>query len=299
MEGRLSPFHWTNPALSQQQSVDLRNQMQWTNETVVEETGREGLCLHNDYLSSSTSGPGPVATSFGPYSSVQTPGNNLPRHIVCLNQIFAAKDKSSSFANGFSICDVTFDKCEEDNSGIMLEQGRPNINPLERRNVGFFELKSHSISRENEQCKANGNLIASVVPEARVTNLLASWQDSRKGKVGDLPEQTNGTTCASSGGPGDSLICLELGKQAYPKNATGYGVATVVTASTSARRPRTAASGVQIPRCQVEGCKTDLTCVKDYHRRHKVCEEHSKAAKAIVASQEQRFCQQCSRFHVL
>ncbi|CAM6038970.1 unnamed protein product, partial [Sphagnum compactum] len=52
-------------------------------------------------------------------------------------------------------------------------------------------------------------------------------------------------------------------------------------------------------RCQVEGCTANLSSAKDYHRRHKVCEMHSKASKAIAAGCEQRFCQQCSRFHVL
>ncbi|GMJ09278.1 squamosa promoter binding protein-like 1 [Hibiscus trionum] len=51
--------------------------------------------------------------------------------------------------------------------------------------------------------------------------------------------------------------------------------------------------------CQVENCGADLTNAKDYHRRHKVCEMHSKATKALVRSVMQRFCQQCSRFHAL
>ncbi|KAK4418001.1 Squamosa promoter-binding-like protein 1 [Sesamum alatum] len=51
--------------------------------------------------------------------------------------------------------------------------------------------------------------------------------------------------------------------------------------------------------CQVEDCGADLSKAKDYHRRHKVCEMHSKATKALVANQMQRFCQQCSRFHAL
>lgn len=51
--------------------------------------------------------------------------------------------------------------------------------------------------------------------------------------------------------------------------------------------------------CQVENCGTDLSNAKDYHRRHKVCDTHSKANKALVGSVMQRFCQQCSRFHVL
>ncbi|XP_062212906.1 squamosa promoter-binding-like protein 6 [Phragmites australis] len=53
------------------------------------------------------------------------------------------------------------------------------------------------------------------------------------------------------------------------------------------------------PACQVEGCGADLTAAKDYHRRHKVCEMHAKATTAVVGNAIQRFCQQCSRFHLL
>ncbi|CAA6663290.1 unnamed protein product [Spirodela intermedia] len=48
-------------------------------------------------------------------------------------------------------------------------------------------------------------------------------------------------------------------------------------------------------RCQAEGCGADLARAKHYHRRHKVCEFHSKAAAAVVHGLTQRFCQQCSR----
>ncbi|XP_075474904.1 squamosa promoter-binding-like protein 8 [Primulina tabacum] len=53
------------------------------------------------------------------------------------------------------------------------------------------------------------------------------------------------------------------------------------------------------PRCQAEGCNADLSHAKHYHRRHKVCEFHSKAATVVAAGLTQRFCQQCSRFHLL
>eukprot|EP01018_Ginkgo_biloba_P020335 Gb_41517 [translate_table: standard] len=58
-------------------------------------------------------------------------------------------------------------------------------------------------------------------------------------------------------------------------------------------------AGSSYPVCQVDNCRTDLTSSKDYHRRHKVCELHSKASRALVANVMQRFCQQCSRFHPL
>ncbi|KAL4353481.1 hypothetical protein GQ457_06G000220 [Hibiscus cannabinus] len=51
--------------------------------------------------------------------------------------------------------------------------------------------------------------------------------------------------------------------------------------------------------CQVYGCNKDLSSSKDYYRRNKVCETHSKTAKVIVNGTEMRFCQQCSRFHLL
>lgn len=47
--------------------------------------------------------------------------------------------------------------------------------------------------------------------------------------------------------------------------------------------------------CQVEDCKADLSNAKDYHRRHKVCDLHSKATTCLVGNVMQRFCQQCSR----
>ncbi|KAL5760203.1 hypothetical protein ACOSQ2_019041 [Xanthoceras sorbifolium] len=52
-------------------------------------------------------------------------------------------------------------------------------------------------------------------------------------------------------------------------------------------------------RCQVEGCSLDLSSAKDYHRKHRVCENHSKSPKVTVGGLERRFCQQCSRFHGL
>ncbi|CAM8992964.1 unnamed protein product [Rhodiola kirilowii] len=51
--------------------------------------------------------------------------------------------------------------------------------------------------------------------------------------------------------------------------------------------------------CQVENCIADMSNAKQYHRRHKVCEFHAKAQMATVSGLQQRFCQQCSRFHLV
>ncbi|XP_011078637.1 squamosa promoter-binding-like protein 6 [Sesamum indicum] len=69
--------------------------------------------------------------------------------------------------------------------------------------------------------------------------------------------------------------------------------------SVSAKRARIANLQSQIPVCIVYGCNKDLSSSKEYHRRHKVCDVHSKTARVIVNGIQQRFCQQCSRFHVL
>lgn len=61
----------------------------------------------------------------------------------------------------------------------------------------------------------------------------------------------------------------------------------------------TSIAGSTQPSCQVEDCTADLKDAKPYHRRHKVCEHHSKAPDVLVAGIRQRFCQQCSRFHDL
>ncbi|XP_073316322.1 squamosa promoter-binding-like protein 6 isoform X2 [Primulina huaijiensis] len=66
-----------------------------------------------------------------------------------------------------------------------------------------------------------------------------------------------------------------------------------------AKRGRITNLQSQIPVCQVLDCNKDLSSSKDYHKRHRVCGLHSKTAVVIVNGLQQRFCQQCSRFHLL
>nr|WMI30916.1 squamosa promter-binding-like protein 15 [Diospyros sp. 'deyangshi'] len=54
--------------------------------------------------------------------------------------------------------------------------------------------------------------------------------------------------------------------------------------------------GMQNVSCLVDGCTADLSNCREYHRRHRVCERHSKTPVVYVGGKEQRFCQQCSRF---
>ncbi|VVA28000.1 PREDICTED: squamosa [Prunus dulcis] len=121
--------------------------------------------------------------------------------------------------------------------------------------------------------------------------------------------------------PDPHLMCLKLGKRHYfedharahahaldDRHVAGLPVGVM---SKRGRGGAAAAAAQQlygsgatlalkvVPRCQVEGCHVPLMNAKEYHRRHKVCEMHSKASKVTVLGQEQRFCQQCSRFHVV
>ncbi|XP_066339981.1 putative squamosa promoter-binding-like protein 19 isoform X1 [Miscanthus floridulus] len=70
-------------------------------------------------------------------------------------------------------------------------------------------------------------------------------------------------------------------------------------AAGAGRRSRAAGGGAGAEACSVDGCRSDLSRCREYHRRHKVCEAHSKTPVVVVGGQEQRFCQQCSRFHML
>ncbi|KAJ1403456.1 SBP domain [Sesbania bispinosa] len=69
-------------------------------------------------------------------------------------------------------------------------------------------------------------------------------------------------------------------------------------ADVSGRKGSSWGGRVSPPSCQAERCDADLTVAKRYHRRHKVCELHSKASSVVVAGLSQRFCQQCSRFSI-
>ncbi|KAK4488747.1 hypothetical protein RD792_004530 [Penstemon davidsonii] len=67
----------------------------------------------------------------------------------------------------------------------------------------------------------------------------------------------------------------------------------------SSKRAKAPGNITQVAHCLVDGCNADLSLCRDYHRRHKVCETHSKTSKVTINGREQRFCQQCSRFHSL
>ncbi|RDX64018.1 Squamosa promoter-binding-like protein 13B, partial [Mucuna pruriens] len=81
---------------------------------------------------------------------------------------------------------------------------------------------------------------------------------------------------------------------------SGVGVSKMASSpSGSSKRARAINSTTLTVSCLVDGCNSDLSNCRDYHRRHKVCELHSKTPEVTIAGLKQRFCQQCSRFHSL
>nr|WMI30909.1 squamosa promter-binding-like protein 8 [Diospyros sp. 'deyangshi'] len=120
------------------------------------------------------------------------------------------------------------------------------------------------------------------------------------------PHMAMDSASSSSSNSSDSLNGLKFGQKIYFEDvgagalekSGGGSSAAIATGGTPPKKAGLALGG-QPPRCQVEGCKVDLSDAKAYYSKHKVCGMHSKSPKVIVAGLEQRFCQQCSRFHLL
>lgn len=106
----------------------------------------------------------------------------------------------------------------------------------------------------------------------------------------------------ASVGSVEPLIGLKLGKRTYFENSGGGGQvksasSIMPTASTtsSLKKTKSPSQNLPVPHCLVEGCNIDLSAAKEYHRKHRVCDSHSKSPKVIIGGLERRFCQQCSR----
>ncbi|KAH7674627.1 SBP domain-containing protein [Dioscorea alata] len=129
---------------------------------------------------------------------------------------------------------------------------------------------------------------------------------SKKGELTRVDDSGNSPDVVPAVGPNEQMIGLKLGKRTYFEDVcagsntkSASSSASVTPSTTSVKKPKVSQQGTQASYCQVEGCNMDLSGAKDYHRKHRVCENHSKCPKVIVSGLERRFCQQCSRFHDL
>ncbi|KAL0876441.1 hypothetical protein Bca101_026146 [Brassica carinata] len=57
--------------------------------------------------------------------------------------------------------------------------------------------------------------------------------------------------------------------------------------------------GSGVVRCQVPGCEVDISELKGYHKRHRVCLTCANASSVVLDGEDKRYCQQCGKFHVL
>ncbi|KAL6205764.1 hypothetical protein ACLB2K_023016 [Fragaria x ananassa] len=117
-----------------------------------------------------------------------------------------------------------------------------------------------------------------------------TWKEKMLNKNDDEVEDDSDEdeTC----GHGSGLISIKFEENEKHK---------VKTAGSTGKKSGSGSGGgggaSSAPSCQADRCGVDLGDAKIYHRRHKVCEFHSKAAVVVVSGARQRFCQQCSRFH--
>ncbi|KAL2530713.1 Squamosa promoter-binding-like protein 7 [Forsythia ovata] len=58
------------------------------------------------------------------------------------------------------------------------------------------------------------------------------------------------------------------------------------------------AAGATI-RCQVPECQADISELKGYHRRHRICLRCANASTVVLDGESMRYCQQCGKFHIL
>ncbi|XAR51243.1 hypothetical protein NMG60_11005812 [Bertholletia excelsa] len=170
------------------------------------------------------------------------------------------------------------DSCSFDSSFV-------NTTESETENQGFLKLEldvSEMIRKSSSQNSLTENVLCS-----KVCDLTSNSQDSSSSVV-------------ESTGQDSSVIDLKLSRIADQRGTQGFRspILSSPESFVPLKRIRAGLSS-QMPFCQVHGCKKDLSSSKSYHKRHKVCEVHSKTAKVIVNGIEQRFCQQCSRFHLL
>lgn len=109
----------------------------------------------------------------------------------------------------------------------------------------------------------------------------------------DLKLGRNIGSSSSAFGNTEQVISLSKWKE---RSMAKPDVSRASGSSSSSKRTR--GNGVgnnQMPICLVDGCDSDFSNCREYHKRHKVCEVHSKTPVVTINGHKQRFCQQCSR----
>ncbi|XP_021899703.1 squamosa promoter-binding-like protein 2 [Carica papaya] len=189
------------------------------------------------------------------------------------------------------------------NSGSLYSSGGGGGSGGSGSDLGFAAL-----SKSSKSTSINSSSIVEVKTSKLTLEAREGFTEDFSSKKEHDKTEVTGTspTLEASVGSGEPLLGLKLGKRTYFEDVCAGNNAKAATLSvtpassvTPLKRSKSNSQNLQSPRCQVEGCNQDLSSAKDYHRKHRVCESHSKCPKVIVAGHERRFCQQCSRFHGL
>uniref|UniRef100_A0A5B6Z413 Putative squamosa promoter-binding-like protein 6 isoform X3 n=1 Tax=Davidia involucrata TaxID=16924 RepID=A0A5B6Z413_DAVIN len=170
-------------------------------------------------------------------------------------------------------------------------------------NRSFVELGFPEMTRKSLPNNSIGDVLSNKSGGGRTVDPITATPNAFSGE--DESSSKLSSSVVEYNSRDSSLIDLKLGRFTDHRDAQNLNSAKAAPnlssaeSSMPAKRVRALGLSSQTPFCQVHGCKKDLSSSKDYHKRHKVCEIHSKTTKVIVNGIEQRFCQQCSRFHLL
>ncbi|CAK9183192.1 unnamed protein product, partial [Ilex paraguariensis] len=168
------------------------------------------------------------------------------------------------------------------------------------------ETKNRTEDQNREKEKKSGKVLKGI--DIMDWNLKTySWDlpQFEQETIPNMDAISGSSSFVGQGIKGDFSIDLKLGQVADAGNELADNLKvpsvsqTALSASGSSKRPRGNGNGNQRASCLVDGCNADLSKCRDYHRRHKVCEHHTKTPQVTIRGQKQRFCQQCSRFHSL
>ncbi|KAI3728404.1 hypothetical protein L6452_17039 [Arctium lappa] len=167
--------------------------------------------------------------------------------------------------------------------------------------VGNNSSAKSSISASTESSFKDGMKVSNFPFEVAGGFPDAFSKEFAGGELNGTSPSFEASVCSS-----DQSIGLKLGKRTYFENSfarsntkTCSSPNIPVSSVSTVKKLKLSCQSTPVPRCQVEGCNLDLSSAKEYHRKHRVCESHSKSLKVVVGGLDRRFCQQCSRFHSL
>lgn len=193
-----------------------------------------------------------------------------------------------------------------------IEEGEEDIDAVSFNLSGGFAGTSRSASDVGNNSSVKSSMSASTASSLKEGLKTSNFTfDKFGGFPGDFiinrdlgrgELKGSSPSLEASVGSGEPFIGLKLGKRTYFENSCGksssktssFSVVPMSSVST-AKKVKSSSQTVPTPRCQVEGCNLDLSSAKEYHRKHRVCGNHSKCLKVVVGGLERRFCQQCSR----